>query len=226
MARKNTRMKSISLTPEVYDYMLEVSLRESEVQRRLRAETESVPMALMQVPPEEAQLLALLVELIDARRCLEIGVFTGYSALAVAMALPADGRVVALDKDAETAAVARRAWAEAGVAARIDLRLGDAVKTLDRLIAAGEAGSYDFAFLDADKSNYPRYWEQILVLLRPGGLIAVDNVLWGGAVIDMRRTDADTEAIRAFNLMVHDDERVTASLLPVGDGLTLAIKRR
>ncbi|HEX9647739.1 MAG TPA: class I SAM-dependent methyltransferase, partial [Alphaproteobacteria bacterium] len=187
MARKNTRMKSISLTPEVYDYLLEVSLRESEVQRRLRAETESVPMALMQVPPEEAQLLALLVELIDARRCLEIGVFTGYSALAVAMALPADGRVVALDKDAETAAVARRAWAEAGVAARIDLRLGDAVKTLDRLIAAGEAGSYDFAFLDADKSNYPRYWEQILVLLRPGGLIAVDNVLWGGAVIDMRR---------------------------------------
>ena len=226
MARKNTRMKSISLTPEVYDYLLEVSLRESEVQRRLRAETESVPMALMQVPPEEAQLLALLVELIDARRCLEIGVFTGYSALAVAMALPADGRLVALDKDAETAAIARRAWAEAGVAARIDLRLGDAVKTLDRLIAAGEGGTYDFAFLDADKSNYLRYWEQLLALLRPGGLIAVDNVLWGGAVIDARRTDADTEAIRAFNRMVHDDERVSASLLPVGDGLTLAVKRR
>lgn len=220
------RMKSIRLTPELYDYMLGVSLRETEVQRRLRAETASRPFAGMQVPPEEAQLLALLVELIGARRCLEVGVFTGYSALAVAAALPADGRLVALDKDEETAAIARRAWAEAGVAERIDLRLGDAAETLDRMIAAGETGSYDFAFLDADKERYARYWEQLLVLLRPGGLIAVDNVLWSGAVADARRTDADTKALRAFNRMVHEDARVSVSMLPVGDGVTLAVKRR
>jgi predicted O-methyltransferase YrrM len=220
------RMKSISLTPELYDYMLGVSLRETEVQRALRAETTERPMAGMQVPPEEAQLLALLVELMDARRCLEVGVFTGYSALAVAAALPADGVLVALDKDAETAAIARRAWAEAGVAARIDLRLGDAVEALDRMIASGESGAYDFAFLDADKANYARYWEQLLALLRPGGLIAVDNVLWSGAVADARRTDADTVALRAFNRLAHEDARVSLSMLPVGDGVTLAVKRR
>ena len=167
----------------------------------------------------------LLVELIGARRTLEIGTFTGYSALAVALALPPDGRVVACDINEETAAVARRYWAEAGVADKIDLRLAPAGETLAGLIAEGRAGSFDFAFIDADKQGYDAYYEACLELLRPGGLIAVDNVLWDGAVADPERDDPDTRAIRALNEKIRDDRRVSLSLLPIGDGLTLARKR-
>jgi predicted O-methyltransferase YrrM len=169
--------------------------------------------------------MALLVELIGARHCIEVGTFTGYSALAVAQALPADGRIVACDVDENTTAVARRYWQEAGVAGRIDLRLAPALQTLDALIAEGGAKTYDFVFIDADKANYDGYYERALTLLRPGGLIAVDNVLWGGAVIDPTQDDADTRAIRALNAKIAADQRVSCSFLPVGDGLMLARKR-
>ena len=218
-------MKSISLTPQLYDYLLAHSLRETDVQRRLREETEARPMAEMQAPPEEAQFLGLLVELIDARRCLEVGVFTGYSTLAMALALPDDGRIVACDIDEETTAVARRYWREAGVDKRIDLRIGDARETLQGLIDGGEAGTYDLAFLDADKTGYADYYEQILILLRPRGLLVIDNVLWNGAVADPAKSNDSTDALRALNKMIHADERVSLSLLPVGDGITLAVKR-
>jgi len=218
-------MKSISLTPHLYDYLLAHSLRETDVQRRLREETETRPMALMQAPPEEAQFLALLIELIDARRCLEVGVFTGYSTLAMALALPKDGRIVACDIDEETTAVARRYWREAGVDQRVDLRIGDARETLRGLIDSGESGRYDMAFLDADKTGYADYYEQILTLLRPRGLLVIDNVLWNGAVADPAKSNESTDALRALNKMLHADNRITLSVLPVGDGVTLAVKR-
>ena len=218
-------MKSISLTPELYDYLLAHSLRETDVQHRLREETETRPMALMQAPPEEAQFLALLIELIDARRCLEVGVFTGYSTLAMALALPDDGRVVACDIDEEVTTVGQSYWREAGVDQRIDLRIGDARETLQGLIDGGEAGTYDFAFLDADKTGYADYYEQILTLLRPRGLLVIDNVLWNGAVADPSKSNDSTDALRALNTKLHADERITLSLLPVGDGITLALKR-
>jgi len=218
-------MKSINLTPKLYDYLLAHSLRETDVQRRLRDETETRPMALMQAPPEEAQFLALLVELIDAHRCLEVGVFTGYSTLAMALALPDDGYIVACDIDEETTAVAQRYWRQAGVDQRVDLRIGDARETLRGLIDNGEGGSYDMAFLDADKTGYADYYEQILTLLRPRGLLVIDNVLWNGAVADPAKSNDSTDALRALNKMLHGDERITLSVLPVGDGITLAVKR-
>ncbi len=218
-------MKSISLTPRLYDYLLAHSLRETDVQRRLREETEALPMAAMQAPQEEAQFLALLVELIDARRCLEVGVFTGYSTLAMALALPDDGRIIACDINQETTEIARHYWREAGVDARIDLRIGDARDTLQGLIDGGGDGTYDLAFLDADKTGYAGYYEQILTLLRPRGLLVIDNVLWNGAVADPAKSDDSTDALRALNKMIHADERVSLSLLPVGDGTTLAVKR-
>jgi predicted O-methyltransferase YrrM len=180
----------------------------------------------MQISPDQGQFMALLVQLMGARRCIEIGTFTGYSTLAVAQALPADGRIVACDVNAETTAVAWRYWQEAGVAERIDLRLAPALETLDALIAEGEAGSYDFSFIDADKTNYDPYYERSLELLRPGGLIVVDNVLWDGAVTDSTRRDADTEAIRALNRKISQDQRVSCSMLAVGDGLMLAHKHK
>lgn len=219
-------MKSISLTPRLYDYLLAHSVRESDIQRRLAEATAARPMAMMMSPPEVAQLLGLLVALVDARKCLEVGVFTGYATLAMALALPTGGRIVACDTDRETAEIGRAFWREAGIEDRIDLRIGDATKTLAGLIDGGEAGTYDFAFIDADKTGYGGYYEQVLTLLRPGGLMVVDNVLWSGAVADPEKTSADTRALRAFNDMVHADQRVTMSLLPVGDGLTLALKRR
>ena len=218
-------MKAISLTPALYDYMLEKSLRESEVQRRLFEETAEQPFSEMVATPEEAQFLALLIELIGAQRCIEVGVFTGYSTLAMALALPPEGRIVACDRNEETMAIARRYWAEAGVAGRIEVRLGDAGETLGRLLAEGGAGTFDLAFLDADKTKYPSLYEQLLALLRPRGLLVVDNVLWGGAVIDESNTEASTEAIRALNELVHRDQRVSLCMLPVADGLTLAMKR-
>ena len=217
--------RTITLSDGLYDYLLDVSLREPDVLRRLREETAKIPAAAMQIAPEQGQFMALLVELMEARNAIEVGTFTGYSSLSVALALPPGGRLVTCDVNAEWTAVARRYWAEAGVADRIELRLGPAVETLDALIADGEAGTFDFAFIDADKAGYDAYYERILTLLRPGGLVSVDNVLWSGRVIDTAKQDADTRAIRAFNEKIHADPRVSLSLVPIGDGLTLARKK-
>ena len=217
--------RTIDLTDALYDYLLSVSLREPEVLRRLREETAGHPKAQMQISPEQGQLMALLIRLIDARRTLELGVFTGYSALSTALALPPDGQVVACEIDEEYAAVARGWWEEAGVDLKIDLRLGPALETLDALLARGEADAFDFAFVDADKESYLDYYERCLELVRPGGLILFDNTLWGGAVVDPAATDEATESLRAFNLHLHRDERIDLSLLPVSDGLTVTRRR-
>ena len=179
----------------------------------------------MQISPEQGQFMALLIELTGARRTLEVGTFTGYSALSVALALPADGRLTACDVNETYAAIARRYWAEAGVADKIELRLAPAVETLDNLVQEGAAGTFDFMFIDADKENYDTYYERGLELIRPGGLIAVDNVLWDGAVADESRHDAETRSIRALNAKIKGDQRVAISLVPIGDGLMLARKR-
>ncbi len=217
--------RSIPLTEALNDYLVRVSVREPPVLRRLREETAELENASMQIAPEQGRLMALLVEVIGARRALEIGTFTGYSSLVVALALPDDGTLVACDVSEEWTAVARRYWAEAGVAHKIDLRLAPALETLDALLAAGEGGSFDFAFIDADKEPYPAYYERVLRLLRPGGLVLVDNTLWSGRVVDPDVRDAATEAIRAFNAKLAADDRVSLSMLPVGDGVTLALKR-
>lgn len=216
---------TFTLPAPLYRYLLDVSLRDDPLRRRLREETARDEMARMQSAPEQGQLMALLVKLTGARKALEIGVYTGYSALCVAGALPADGRLIACDINATWTAVAQRYWREAGVDGKIELHLAPALETLDALIANGESGSFDFAFIDADKQNYRGYYERTLTLLRPGGLIAVDNTLWSGAVADPENRDADTLAIRAFNEAVYRDERVDISLIPVADGLTLAMKR-
>ena len=209
----------------LYEYLLGASLRDLPVLKRLREETAKHPRARMQISPEQGQFMQLIARLMGARRCIEVGVFTGYSSLAVALALPADGHILACDVSEEFTAVARRYWKEAGVESKIELRLAPALETLDGRLKAGEAGSYDLAFIDADKSNYSGYYERILKLLRPGGLILVDNVLWSGAVIDKKDKSEDTVAIRAFNEALQRDERIDVSLLPIGDGLTLARKR-
>ncbi|MCP5338811.1 MAG: class I SAM-dependent methyltransferase [Steroidobacteraceae bacterium] len=217
---------TLSLTPPLHRYLLEHSLREPAILARLRAVTAGLPMANMQIAPEQGQFLQLLVRILGARRCLEIGTFTGYSSLAVALALPGDGRLIACDVSAEWTQIARQFWREAGVDGRIDLRLQPALRTLDELLLEGQASAFDFAFIDADKANYCAYYEKVLDLLRPGGLICVDNVLWGGAVADpLINNDANTQALRAFNELVHRDERVDLSLLPIGDGLTVMRKR-
>ncbi|MFV1973142.1 MAG: O-methyltransferase [Thiohalobacterales bacterium] len=217
--------KTLPLNAALYDYLLAVSLREPVVLERLRAETARDPMARMQSAPEQGQFMALLVQLSGASKCLEIGVFTGYSALWVALALPDDGRVVACDTSEKWTAIARRYWEEAGVAGRIRLHLAPAMETLDRLLDDGEAGSFDFAFIDADKGNYRNYYERSLQLLRPGGLIVIDNTLWSGDVADPSMQDVDTVAIRQLNEFIHQDTRVELSLLPVADGLTLVLKK-
>jgi caffeoyl-CoA O-methyltransferase len=217
--------RTIQLTDRLYGYLLDVSLRESPILAELRAETAKLPMAMMQIGPEQGQFMALLVELIGARRALEIGTFTGYSALCVAQALPPDGRLITCDVSEEYTAIARRYWVRAGVADRIDLRLAPALDTLRRLLADGAAGGFDFAFLDADKREYDDYYEAVLKLLRPGGLMTIDNVLWDGAVADSARQDADTIAIRKLNEKLKTDPRISLSLVPIGDGLTLARKR-
>jgi caffeoyl-CoA O-methyltransferase len=216
---------TLSLTDSLYQYLLEVSLREPEILSRLREETAALTAAGMQIAPEQGQLMAMLVRLVGARRCLEVGVFTGYSSLAVALALPSDAHLVACDVSEEWTRIARRYWQEAGVEDKIELRLAPATKSLDALLAEGQAGHFDFAFIDADKGNYQGYYERVFELLRPGGLIAVDNVLWGGSVVDSRDTSEDTQAIRAFNAALANDRRVDISLVPIGDGLTLARKR-
>ena len=217
--------KTLPLTDELYDYLVDVSLREPEVLRRLREETASHPQSNMQIAPEQGQFMALLVRLIGARTTLEVGVFTGYSSLTVALALPPDGSVVACDVSEEYTAIARRYWQEAGVSEKIDLRIAPAVETLDALLEAGRANTFDFAFIDADKESYDAYYERALRLLRPGGLMVIDNVLKGGTVIDLSVTTPAVEAIRALNEKLHHDERIDLSLIPVADGLTLARKR-
>jgi predicted O-methyltransferase YrrM len=216
--------RTLGLSDALYDYLLSVSLREPEILAELRGETMAMAERSMQIAPEQGQFMALLVRLTGARRILEIGTFTGYSALAMALALPPDGRIVACDVSEAWTAVARRYWRRAGVEARIELRLAPATETLDALIAEGAEASFDFAFIDADKGRYLDYYERSLTLLRSGGLIAIDNTLWGGSVADPAKTDADTAAIRAFNAALHDDPRVELSLVPIGDGLTLARK--
>ena len=217
--------RMIRFTKELEHYLRTTGLRDEGVLEELRNETAKLPMALMQISPEQGAFMANLVRMISASRTLEVGTFTGYSALVVAMALPEDGKVVACDVSEEWTSIGRRFWEKAGVADKIDLQLRPAVDTLDQLIAAGQSGSFDFAFIDADKSNYDAYYERSLTLLRRSGVIAVDNVLWSGAVIDASRQDEDTIAIRALNLKIQTDERVDMNMLPVGDGLTLVVKR-
>ncbi|MCA3212815.1 MAG: class I SAM-dependent methyltransferase [Burkholderiales bacterium] len=214
----------LTLDDVLYEYVLDNSLREHPAQAALREATRRHRYAGMQIAPEQGQFMAMLVKLLDARRTIEIGVFTGYSALAVALALPDDGRLLACDVSDEFTRIGRPFWEQAGVAHKIDLQLAPALDTLDARLTTGEAGHYDFAFIDADKSGYDAYYERCLRLVRPGGLIAVDNTLWGGDVARSAR-DADTAALQAFNRKLHGDERVDVSLLPFSDGLTLARKR-
>jgi predicted O-methyltransferase YrrM len=218
-------MAKTFISDPLYDYLLSVSLREPEILQALRQETASHPMSQMQIAPDQGQLLALLVKLMGAKRALEIGVFTGYSSLAVALALPPDGKLTACDVSEDYTSIARRYWEAAGVAEKIDLQIAPALETLDRLLADGAAGSYDFAFIDADKSSYPDYYDRALQLLRPGGLIAIDNVLWSGRVADPQEQDNRTSLIRQFNQMLHQDQRISLSMLSIADGLTLALKK-
>jgi predicted O-methyltransferase YrrM len=217
--------KTIGVSDELAAYVVEVGTREPDVLARLRAETAAIPQHRMQIPPEQGALFALLVELTGARRCIEVGTFTGYSSLAVALALPENGSILCCDVSEEWTSVARRYWDEAGVAGKIDLRLAPAADTLDQLLADGEESAYDFAFVDADKTGYDGYYERLMRLVRPGGLIAFDNTLWGGAVLDQDPDDEDTRALQALNAKLADDERVTLCLLPVADGVTLARRR-
>jgi predicted O-methyltransferase YrrM len=209
----------------LHAYILRWGFHESPILARLREETAAHPRSSMQIAPEQGAVLGLLTELIGARRCLEIGTFTGYSSLAVALALPDDGTIVCCDVSDEYTSVARRYWAEAGVAAKVDLRLGPALETLDGLLAAGEAGSFDLAFIDADKPGYPAYWERCVELVRPGGLIALDNVLWGGAVADGASDHPETRLMRQVNETIAADPRVRHVLLGIADGMTLALRR-
>jgi predicted O-methyltransferase YrrM len=217
--------RTITLNDALYEYLLDVSLREPPLLRELREETAALPNRSMQIAPEQGQFMALLARLTAARRCLEIGVFTGYSSLAVALALPEEGRIVACDVSEEWTSVARRYWRAAGVEHKVDLRLAPALDTLDAMIAEGLAATFDLAFIDADKEGYLAYYERALQLLHPGGLVLVDNTLWSGRVADPEVGDADTVALRHFNEVLHRDERVDLALVPIGDGLTLARKR-
>jgi predicted O-methyltransferase YrrM len=213
---------SIGLSQELNAYLEQVGVREPAVLRRLREETATMPQARMQIAVEEGALLSLLVRLLGARRVLEVGTFTGYSSTAMALALPPDGQIVCCDISREFTDVARRAWSEAGVSDRVELHLGPALETLDGLLANGAAGSFDLAFIDADKGSYAGYYGRSLRLVRPGGLIAIDNVLWSGRVIDETVNDDDTLAIRALNAVIAADERVDVAMVPIADGVTLA----
>lgn len=215
---------TINIVDRLYAYMLDISLREPDVLRRLRDETAKHPMAIMQISPEQGQLMQMLVRMLDAKNCIEVGVFTGYSSLVVALALPADGRIVACDISEDYTAVGEPFWKDAGVRGKIDLRIAPATETLDAMITAGETGDYDFAFIDADKPGYPEYFERCLSLLRVGGVIAVDNIFMDGNAADPDTTSENAQAMRKFNAMLKDDTRVELSLIPIGDGLTLARK--
>jgi caffeoyl-CoA O-methyltransferase len=217
--------RTLLVAEDVYDYALKVSPREPEALVRLRHATDGVPHSEMQIGPDQGRFMALLVKLIGARRCIEIGTYTGYSALAVALALPPDGKLVACDVNAEWVDVGRPFWREAGVESRIDVRIRPALETLGSLLEDGAAGTFDFAFLDADKPNYPAYYEKLLTLLRPGGLVAVDNTLAVSGEPIVRQQSTSAKALRAFNERVRNDERVDFALLTIGEGLTLLRKR-
>jgi len=217
--------RTIAITESIYLYLCDHSLREDPILKDLRDHTYDMEERAMQIAPEQGQFMKMLVKLIGAKNTIEVGVFTGYSSLAIALALPEDGRIVACDVNPQYTSVAEKFWVSAGVREKIDLRIGPAKNTLLELINAGLTGTFDFAFIDADKINYDHYYELCLQLIRPGGLITVDNVLWGGAVSDDAINDVDTNSIRALNDKLHQDERIDLSLVPVGDGLTLAMKR-
>jgi predicted O-methyltransferase YrrM len=217
--------RTLNLDEPLYRYLLEVSLRESPLLRQLREETAQLQTAHWQIAPEQGQFMALLVQLLGAQRILEVGTFTGYSALCMAQAMCEQGRLIACDLPGDYHAIAQRYWREAGVDERIQLRLGPALQSLSALLAEGQGAAFDLIFIDADKANYPAYLEQALQLLRPGGLLLFDNTLWSGRVLQVQPDSADTRAIQALNRALHDDARVDLSLLPLGDGLTLCRKR-
>lgn len=217
---------TLGLENQLYHYLLSISLREPDILQQLREETANHPMGMMQIAPEQGQFMEMLVQLMGATKTLEIGVFTGYSSLCVALALPSNGQIVACDVSEEYTEIARRYWEAAGVANKISLHLGPAIHTLDKLITEGQVGTFDFAFIDADKENYEAYFERSLQLVRNGGLIVIDNVLWSGRVADPKVQDESTLAIRTFNDKLRNDPRVTLSVVPIADGLTLALKRR
>ncbi len=216
--------KTLDLNDALYEYLLKVSLRDTEVLKSLREETNQLEMGIMQISADQGQFMALLVKLLNARRIVEVGTFTGYSSLVMAQALPGDGQIIACDISEEWTRVAKRYWKQAGVDHKIDLRLAPALTTLDKLLADGQSESFDFAFIDADKTGQQRYYERCLMLIRSGGLIAIDNVLWGGNVVNPEDQSEDTRAIREFNEFILNDDRVDISLVPIGDGLTLARK--
>ena len=218
--------RTITMNDSIYEYLHRVSLRESDVQRRLREETAALEYSGMQISPEQGQFMRMLVGLTGARRAIEVGVFTGYSALCVALALPEDGELIACDVSEEWTAIAQRYWGEAGVAGKIRLELAPAGETLAALVREGRSGEFDIAFIDADKTGYDLYYERCLALLRTGGLMLIDNVLWGGAVADESNQSEDTLVLRALNAKLKDDLRIELCMLPVGDGLTLARKLR
>ena len=213
----------LNYTTNLRDYLWEKGISEHPALKELRLETAKLPQSMMQICPEQGALMGNLIRLMSAKRTIEIGTFTGYSALAVALALPEDGEVIACDISKEWTSMGKEKWEQAGVAHKISLKLGPALESLDALLAEGQEGSFDFAFIDADKENYPAYYEQCIRLVRKGGLIAIDNVLWGGSVIDSERNDDDTKAIRKLNEFIANDKRVSVSMIPIGDELTLAV---
>jgi caffeoyl-CoA O-methyltransferase len=217
--------KTMGISDDLAAYIVGVGTREPDVLARLREETAVIPQHNMQIAPEQGAFLALLVELIQARRCIEVGTFTGYSSTAVALALPEDGQIICCDVSEEWTSLARKYWAEAGVTGKVDLRIAPAAETLDQLLAGGQESTYDFAFVDADKAGYDAYYERLLRLVRPGGLIVFDNTLWGGDVLDTDPSDEDTRALQELNAKLAHDERITLCLLPVADGVTLARRR-
>jgi len=217
--------KSFGLPDDLHQYLLRVGVREPDVLRRLREHTASLPQSDMQIAPEQGAFMAWLVGLAGVRRCLEVGTFTGYSALAVALALPPDGTLLCCDVSEEWTRIARRFWAEAGVSDRIEVRLGPALGTLDALLADGRAGTFDYAFVDADKSEYPAYYDRVFELVRPGGIMLWDNVLWGGEVIHPEVDDPGVRGIRELNQRLATDQRISVAMLPLADGVTLVRKR-
>ena len=217
--------KTLFMPDRVHAYLVGHSVRETAAQRALRAATRGIPGAGMQISPEQGALMQVLTRMLGAKRYLEIGTFTGYSALCVALAMPAGGRLVCCDLSEEWTSVAQKFWRKAKVASKIQLRLGAALRTLDALLREDNAGRFDLVFIDADKENYLNYFERCMKLVRRGGVIAIDNTLWSGRVVDPHRQDADTRAIRAFNRKLHRDRRIDVALVPIGDGLTLAYKR-
>ena len=215
----------LNYTKDLRDYLWDKGINEHPALKELRIETAGLPESMMQICPEQGALMGNLIRMISAKRTIEVGTFTGYSALVVALALPEDGEVIACDVSEEWTAIGKEKWEQAGVSHKIELRLGPAVDTQDELIQQGQKGSFDFAFIDADKVNYTAYYEKCLQLIASGGVIAIDNVLWGGSVLDSKRNDEDTKAIRELNDFVASDERVNISMIPIGDGVTLVVKK-